>query len=155
MEPSSQTVPEPQPEKKSESAQTFLKTATVPGKEEIDHARNLLAGMPPVLLELAKEPFGARCVIFSLLLDLESPAVIGKQLSIISEQAEPGTVEETEKIRGSVFPLNSQQKFVLVEEAAAALSQLSADQFTTFQNITETLIGADAVSYTHLRAHET
>ena len=143
VEPSSQTVAEPQPAEKSESARTFLKTATVPGKEEIDHARNLLAGMPPVLLELAKEPFGARCVIFSLLLDLESPAVIGKQLSIISEQAEPGTVEETEKIRGTVFPLNSQQKFVLVEEAAAALSQLSADQFTTFQNITETLIGAD------------
>jgi Zn-dependent protease with chaperone function len=143
VEPSSQTVAEPQPAEKSESARTFLKTATVPGKEEIDHARNLLASMPPVLLELAKEPFGARCVIFSLLLDLESPAVIGKQLSIISEQAEPGTVEETEKIRGTVFPLNSQQKFVLVEEAAAALSQLSADQFTTFQNITETLIGAD------------
>ena len=41
------------------------------------------------------------------------------------------------------FPLNSQQKFVLVEEAAAALSQLSANQFSTFQNITEELIGAD------------
>ena len=60
--------------------------------------------MPLDLLELAKEPFGARCAIFSLLLDLESPAVIGKQLGLISEQAEPGTAEETEKIRGAVFP---------------------------------------------------
>jgi len=132
-----------QPGEPSESARNFLKTATLPGTEEIERARNLLAGMPPALLELAREPFGSRCVIFALLMDLESPAVIGKQLSIISQQAEPGTAEETDKVRGDVFPLNSQQKFVLVEEAGSALSQLSADQFTTFQNITETLIGAD------------
>ncbi len=142
--PSPLSAPEPKPGEKSESARTFLKTATAPGKEEIEHAaRHLLAGMPLDLLELAKEPFGARCVIFSLLLDLESPAVIGKQLGHIAEQAEPGTAEETEKIRGAVFPLNTQQKFVLVEEAASALSQLSANQFTIFQNITEALIGAD------------
>lgn len=141
--PSPQSAPEPRPGEKSESARTFLKTATAPGKEEIEHARHLLEGIPPALLELAREPFGARCVIFSLLLDLESPAVIGKQLGLIAEQAEPGTAEETEKIRGAVFPLNTQQKFVLVEEAASALSQLSANQFTIFQNITEALIGAD------------
>lgn len=140
---SPQEAPQRQPGEPSESARNFLKTATVPGTEEIERARNLLAGMPPALLELAREPFGSRCVIFALLMDLENPAVIGKQLSIISQQAEPGTAEETDKVRGDVFPLNSQQKFILVEEAGSALSQLSADQFTTFQNITETLIGAD------------
>mgnify|MGYP001171664686 CR=1 FL=1 len=140
---SEQQVPERQPGEKSEAARTFLKTATEPGKEEIEHARELLADMPPLLLEMAREPFGARCVIFSLLLDLTDSNVIQKQLSIISEQAEPGTAEETEKIRGMVFYLTSQQKFVLVEEAACALSLLSAEQFTTFQNITESLIGAD------------
>jgi Zn-dependent protease with chaperone function len=140
---SPQQVPERQPGEKSESARTFLKTATEPGQAEIERARQLLADMPPALLELAREPFGARCVIFSLLLDLENSTVIQKQLSMISEQAEPGTSEETEKIRGTVFSLNSQQKFVLVEEAAPALSQLSPNQFATFQNITETLIGAD------------
>ena len=140
---SPQEAPQRQPGEPSESARNFLKTATVPGTEEIERARNLLAGMPPALLELAKEPFGSRCVIFALLMDLESPAVIGKQLSIISQQAEPGTAEETDKVRGDVFPLNSQQKFILVEEAGPALSQLSATQFTTFQNITEALLGAD------------
>ena len=140
---SPQEAHEPQSVGKSESARDFLKTATEPGQEDIERARNLLAGMPPTLLELAREPFGARCVIFALLMDLESPAVIGKQLSMISQQAEPGTAEETDEVRGAVFPLNSQQKFVLVEEAGSALSQLSANQFTTFQNITESLIGAD------------
>ena len=140
---SPQQVPERQPGEKSEAARTFLKTATEPGQAEIERARQLLADMPPALLEMAREPFGARCVIFSLLLDLEDSAVIQKQLSMISEQAEPGTSEETEKIRGMVFYLNSQQKFVLVEETGSALSQLSTKQFATFQNITEALIGAD------------
>ena len=140
---SPQQVPERQPGEKSEAARTFLKTATEPGTVEIERARQLLADMPPLLLEMAREPFGARCVIFSLLLDLKDSTVIQKQLSMISEQAEPGTAEETEKIRGMVFYLNSQQKFVLVEETGSGLSQLSAKQFTTFQNITETLIGAD------------
>ena len=140
---SPQQVPERQPGEKSEAARTFLKTATDPGKEEIEHARKLLADMPPLLLEMAREPFGARCVIFALLLDLEDSAVIQKQLSTISQLAEPSTAEETEKIRGMIFYLTSQQKFVLVEEAGSSLSQLSSKQFTTFQDITETLIGAD------------
>jgi Zn-dependent protease with chaperone function len=140
---SSSELPGHQPGEKSEAARNFLRTATEPGKEEIERARQLLAGMPPALLELAREPFGARCVIFSLLLDLKDSTIVQKQLSIISEQAESGTAEETEKIRDTVFALNSQQKFVLVEEAGSALSQLSSKQVSTFQKITEALIGAD------------
>jgi Zn-dependent protease with chaperone function len=131
------------PPGKSESARTFLKSATAPGKEELERARQLIADMPPALLEQAREPFGARCLIFSLLLDLEDPSVIRKQLSMISEQAEPGTSEQTEKDKDSISSLSSEQKFVLVEEAGSSLSQLSANQFATFQNITEAMIGAD------------
>lgn len=140
---SSSEFPEHQPVEKNENARNFLKNVTKPGKEVIERARQLLTDMPPALLELVREPFGARCVIFSLLLDLNDSTIVQKQLSIISEQAESGTAEETEKIRDTVSVLNSQQKFVLVEQAGSALSQLSFRQFSTFQKITEALIGAD------------
>ena len=108
--------PGPRPGEKSESVD-LPKPATAPKRGSITPS---FVGRHTDLLELAKEPFGARCVIFSLLLDLESPAVI-KQLGLISVQAEPGIVEKTEN-QGRRISLNSQQKFVLVEEATAALS---------------------------------
>ena len=95
------------------------------------------------LLEQAREPFGARCLLFAMLIDPDRKEVSRKQLELIRSQAEPGTVELTEWALPAIAPLSSGLKFVLIEEASPALWQLSSGQFETFQAITEQLIGAD------------
>jgi Zn-dependent protease with chaperone function len=137
-QPTSQPVSQP-----AVPAQTFLKTSTVPGKDELELARKLLEDMPPALLDQAREPFGARCLIFAMLLDTKDPAILQKQRDVIGYHAETGTLELTDWARDLLLPLKSEQHFVLVEEAASALSMLSPKQFSNFQAISEKLMGAD------------
>ena len=59
-----------------------------PSKENIEHARSLLAKIPPHLLDLSREPFGARCVIFALLLDPSNPTIRDKQIALIRNRLE-------------------------------------------------------------------
>jgi len=139
----SEPAPAAEPVQDSPDAQTFLQNATQPGEEQIEVARRMKTEIAEELLEQAREPFGARCLLFAMLIDPDRKEVSRKQLELIRSQAEPGTVELTEWALPAIAPLSSGLKFVLIEEASPALWQLSSGQFETFQAITEQLIGAD------------
>ena len=114
-----------------------------PSQENIEHARSLLAKIPPHLLDLSREPFGARCVIFALLLDPSNPTIRDKQIALIRNRLETDTDKLTNKIYTNTSSLSCFEKFALVEECASALHELSPPQLSDFSEVLNGLIAMD------------
>ena len=114
-----------------------------PSQENIKHARSLLAKIPPHLLNLSREPFGARCVIFALLLDPSNPTIRDKQIALIRNRLETDTDKLTNKIYTNTSSLSCFEKFALVEEGASALHELSPRQLSDFSEVLNGLIAMD------------
>ena len=114
-----------------------------PSQENIEHARSLLAKIPPHLLDLSREPFGARCVIFALLLDPSNPTIRHKQIALIRNRLETDTDKLTNKIYTNTSSLSCFEKFALVEECASALHELSPPQLSDFSEVLNGLIAMD------------
>ena len=114
-----------------------------PSSQNIEQAKSLLSKIPPQLLELSREPFGGRCVIFALLLDSSNSTVRDQQVALIKNKLEADTDKLTEKIYSHVTALSSFEKFTLVEECASALHELSPRQFQDFAQVLDGLITMD------------
>ena len=110
----------------------FTQAFEGPSSQNIEQAQSLLSKIPPELLDLSREPFGARCVIFALLLDSSNSTVRNQQVALIKSRLEKDTDKLTEKIYSHVTTLSSFEKFALVEECASALHELSPRQFQRF-----------------------
>ena len=140
-----QTPPQTSTEKQegTHTAQTFLKNEGKIDEEKLAQVRSLIASIPATLVAQAKEPFSARCLLFSLLLDNKNPAARKRQTQMIGNLAEEGTLHQTEKIEPLLSNLSCEQKLILVEEARPAIAELSINQFSVFQTLIVQLIGAD------------
>ena len=130
-------------QERPQSAQTFLKSEGKIDNEKLAQVRSLIASNPASLVEQAKEPFGARCLLFALLLDNKNLEARKRQVQMIENQAEEGTFDQTEKIEPFLTNLSCEQKLVLVEESRPAIAELSINQFSVFQKLIVQLIGAD------------
>ena len=130
-------------QERPQSAQTFLKSEGKIDNEKLAQVRSLIASIPASLVEQAKEPFGARCLLFALLLDNKNLEARKRQVQMIENQAEEGTFNQTEKIEPFLTNLSCEQKLVLVEESRPAIAELSINQFSVFQKLIVQLIGAD------------
>ena len=120
-----------------------IRSAGNPTQAHVEHARKVISKTPSALLDQVREPFGARCVIFALLLDEVDKVVRDKQFALLLRQTERGSVEETETSSSRLSDLSSEQKFALVEMAAPALTHLSPGQYAAFRNTVEHLVAAD------------
>ena len=65
-----------------------------PKQETINYARSLISELPMVIKEAAREPYGARAVIYSLVLD-PGQEVRGRQLKHLQEYADPDVLVVT------------------------------------------------------------
>ncbi|MBT5910140.1 MAG: M48 family metallopeptidase [Opitutae bacterium] len=127
----------------SRHSQGTILHAGNPTQAHVSHARQIISETPSALLAKVREPFGARCVVFALLLDKEKKVIREKQIAFLHEQSERGSVEETENAAILIAGLSSEQKFALVEIASPALEHLSNGQYATFRSIIEHLVAAD------------
>ena len=64
--------------------------------------RSLIASIPASLIEQAKEPFSARCLLFALLLDNKNQEARKRQAQMIEQQAEEGTLTKRRKSNPSI-----------------------------------------------------
>ena len=60
-----------------------------PNQETINYDRSLISELPIVIKEAAREPYGARAVIYSLVLD-PGREVLARQLNHLRDCADPG-----------------------------------------------------------------
>ena len=111
--------------------------------QQLAYASALLASYPPSLKERAYEPFGARAIVFALLIDRDDPSVRDAQRQWLAEHAEPGVSGEVEAVLSDVLQLTPEARLPLVSMIVPSLRRLSRDQFEHFDADIRALIGAD------------
>jgi Zn-dependent protease with chaperone function len=109
---------------------------------EIHYAGGFQEDIPESLRVAAQEPFGARAVIYALLLD-PRPDVRELQQARLQEAAPPRDFAETVRLAGEVQALPDRYRLPLVDLAMPALRQMSLGQYQEFRAQVETLIRAD------------
>ena len=114
-----------------------------PKQETIAHARTLIAGLPEVITEAAREPYGARAVIYSFVLD-QGREVRGRQLMYLQANADPHVFVLTQKLMVEMDGLDSKYRLPLMDMAIPALKQLSVSQYQSFNKNLTALVEMDS-----------
>ncbi|AKJ64459.1 M48 family metallopeptidase [Kiritimatiella glycovorans] len=113
-----------------------------PRPEHVEYARELIASLPESLSAAAREPFGARAVLYALLLNDESGAR-DKQMDRLARHADPAVFEETRRLADAAASLEAEHRLPLADLAIASLKELSPAQFRDFRDNIRHLIHAD------------
>lgn len=114
-----------------------------PKPETIHHARALIAELPTIISEAAREPYGTRAVIYSLVLD-PGQEVRDRQLAHLQTHADPDVLVLTHKLLPTMDGLDIKYRLPLIDIAIPALKQLSLDQYQTFRDNLVALIEMDS-----------
>jgi len=114
-----------------------------PNSETISHARVLLAELPLIIKEAAREPYGARAVIYCLLLD-PGQQVRERQLAHLQVNADPDVFTLTHKLLPEIKGLDIKYRLPIIDIAIPALKQLSLDQYQAFRENLVALIEMDS-----------
>ena len=103
-----------------------------PKQETINYARALISELPVVIKEAAREPYGARAVTYSLVLD-RGQAVRDRQLKQLQEHADPDVYKLTLGLMAEMDGLDAKYRLPLIDIAVPALKQLSVSQYKSFK----------------------
>ncbi|HIJ89435.1 MAG: M48 family metallopeptidase [Desulfobulbaceae bacterium] len=133
------------------------------GGEYLRLAREIIDSIPFPVREAARNGFGARAVIYGLLLDADSTLRV-KQLGVLEREAEQEVRQELERLLPAIDGLLPELRLPLADLAIPALKSLSPSQYETFKRIVDRLMQADGkvnlFEYTlhhvllrHLEAH--
>ena len=112
-----------------------------PKQETINYARALISELPAAIKEAAREPYGARAVMYSLVLD-QGQEVRNKQLERLRERADPDVYTLTLQLMSEMGGLETRYRLPLIDIAMPALKQLSISQYKSFRFNLLALIGA-------------
>jgi Zn-dependent protease with chaperone function len=153
--------PSPQVDEEA-GARVTLRTLARPGREnfgfnpsemvaaigtvdprQLAYASGVLATLPVSLKEMAYEPFGARVIVYALLLDVEREPVRTEQLRRLAACADPAVYRHVELSFPEVVRLPAESRLPLVSMAVPAIRRLSRDQFARFASCVDSLIQAD------------
>lgn len=106
------------------------------------YANQLVAALPSEILDCVREPYGARAVIFALLLD-QTEEVRGVQMAVLQELAAPDVVKLTEKLTPAVASLDARARLPLVDMSLPALRSMAKSQYRDFARAFSKLVEAD------------
>jgi Zn-dependent protease with chaperone function len=123
--------------------QAFVERAGAPGPAQVHYASQLVSAIPPAIGANAREPFGARTVVFALLMS-DEPDVRQRQLEIVRQNVEPACHRETLEMIDPVARLGAAGRLPLLDLSLPALRQMSPRQIAQFRAIVKALIDADA-----------
>lgn len=111
-------------------------------QEHVDLARDILASIPNPLRQAAAEPFGARAVIYGMLLDTK-PETLARQRALMSHLADPAVVQHTTELLPRLPQLTEAARLPLVGLTIPVLRTLSMEQYRRFRAVVGALIAAD------------
>ena len=115
-----------------------------PGREAVDHARTLLSDLPAVIKEAAREPYGARAVLYALALDKGDEEVRARQLKRLHDHADPDVYALTLKLLPRTDELDVKYRLPVVDIAVPALKALSPSQYSSFRANLVALVETDS-----------
>ena len=114
-----------------------------PREETIDYARSLLSELPAAIRDAAREPHGARAVVYSLVLD-GGQEVRARQLKQLQDHADVGVYPLTRQLMQETGRLDVKYRLPVADIAMPALKQLSLNQYKTFRGNLIKLIEMDS-----------
>jgi Zn-dependent protease with chaperone function len=124
------------------TAEEAMASIGSPTPDDVDYASALIGTLTPDLVAAAHEPFSARAVVYSVLLDAD-PAIRRAQLGELDARAEPGTVPEVLRLLPRVEGLEGDKRISLVDLTFPALLRLSDAQYRMFRGTIDALVAAD------------
>lgn len=139
---SSRPKPPPMPFPPVLPVQDVVKQVGTVQPQNFARALMLLAEMPEPLRAAAHDSFGARALVYGLLLSPEADCR-AKQVAALQAKADAGVFAELNKLRASFETVKDEARLPLIEMAIPALRHLSQGQFETFIGNVELLIAAD------------
>jgi Zn-dependent protease with chaperone function len=111
--------------------------------QQLAYASAVLTALPEPLKAMAYEPFGARAIVFALLVDRESEEVRAGQFEQLAAFAEPALSREVQRILPLVHRLTPELRLPLVSMVVPTLRRLSRDQFEAFAAGVRAMVQAD------------
>ena len=134
-----------------------------PTSAHIAYAAALVRGLPPALTAAVHEPYGARAVIYALLIDRD-PDARKRQLEQLARFGEAGIDRETRRLLFEIEDLDARARLPLIDMALPALRALSPSQYQVLKTNVGALVAADdkidlfewtlqRVLLAHLRPH--
>ncbi len=131
-----------QPQTTPATPEALIDSIGTPMEHHGDTARALIESIPDKVKEYARDPYGARMLIYYLLLD-ERVEIRDKQIALIKEKSEPAVVEVLEKALLEPVHITSEMRLPIVDLSIPALRFLSAGQYNAYRDIVQGLIDAD------------
>ena len=107
-----------------------------------EYAHELVQQLPDPIVAAVHEPYGARAVIFALLLD-EDASVRSHQLQVLAETTTADIVELTRQLTPSISQLDARVRLPLVDMSLPALRAMTQPQFVEFSYAFQKLVQAD------------
>ena len=140
-----------------------LDQAGEPTLAHLDYAAALVRGLPEAVSAAVHETYGARAVIYALLIDRD-PESRKRQLEQLARFGEAGIERETQRLLPEIEGVDARARLPLIDMALPALRALSTAQYRTFKDNVDALVAADdrielfewtlqRVLLAHLRPH--
>jgi Zn-dependent protease with chaperone function len=114
-----------------------------PTPEHLAYAAELVRSLPGAITEVVHESYGARALIYALLVDRD-PNSRRAQLECLAEHADRGVDALTLRLLPDVEQLDPRTRLPLIDMALPALRELSGGQYQAFRRNVEELVQADA-----------
>ncbi len=100
--------------------------------EQLDHAVTLVNDIPQNIRDAARDPYGARAVIYCLVIN-QQPDIQNKQLQQLIEFGDSGIFELVQKLLPTLTSLETRLRLPLIDMATPSLRQLSEAQYLLFK----------------------
>ena len=113
-----------------------------PTERHRKYAAALVDSLPEIIKQSAREPYGARAVLFCLLTD-RNATVREKQLARLRELASPDIYELTLKLLPHIDNLDVRARLPLVDLSLPSLRAMSPSQYEQFLSCFRELVQAD------------
>lgn len=123
-------------------ASQILNSAGQSSMAHLDYSVDLVNNIPDAIYAAAHEPYGARAIMYCLLLG-KQPDILGKQLQQLKAFDETGIFELVSELHAHVTLLDIRFRLPLVDMALPLLRELSASQYELFKRNLLFLIQAD------------
>jgi hypothetical protein len=120
----------------------LLESIGKPMEQHEETARALIASIPDRVREYAGSPYGARMLIYFMLLD-QNPEIQTKQLSILKTMAEPEVFQTLEKALPNIGNIEPTLRLPIIDLTIPALRFLSVGQYRSFLKVVHALVDAD------------
>ena len=114
-----------------------------PTDDHRQYAKQLMATIDPLIIAAVREPYGARAVIFALLLDGDMD-VRAAQFAALDKLAKQDVVELTRRLVPAIVAADDRARLPIVDLSLPALRAMAPSQFKEFSECLRALVAADA-----------